>query len=95
MRAGHALAALLATGAGARAATLRPFRELPNAVVRLSDLFDRLGDTPDRDLGTSPAPATALLSKRRNWPRSPGISAYRGGQDPAPSGPCWNAAAWR
>jgi flagella basal body P-ring formation protein FlgA len=56
-----ALTALLATGAGARAATLRPFRELPNAVVRLSDLFDRLGETPDRDLGPSPAPGDRIV----------------------------------
>ncbi len=52
--------ACIAVSTAAPAATLRPFRELPSAVVRLSDLFDRLGDTPDRDLGPSPAPGERI-----------------------------------
>jgi hypothetical protein len=51
--------ACIAVSTAAPAATLRPFRELPNAVVRLSDLFDRLGDTPDRDWAHPPHRASA------------------------------------
>jgi flagella basal body P-ring formation protein FlgA len=40
----------------AHAATLRPFTEITAATVRLADLFDDLGSTPDRVLGRGPAP---------------------------------------
>jgi flagella basal body P-ring formation protein FlgA len=51
----------LLTSATAAAANLRPFRELAGGIVRLSDLFDALGDTPDRDLGPSPAPGDRIV----------------------------------
>lgn len=45
----------------AHAASLRPYRELASNVVRLSDLFDALGETPDRDLGPAPAPGDRII----------------------------------
>jgi flagella basal body P-ring formation protein FlgA len=39
-----------------QAATLRPFTEITAATVRLADLFDDMGSTPDRVLGRGPAP---------------------------------------
>jgi flagella basal body P-ring formation protein FlgA len=45
----------------AHAANLRPYRELASNVVRLSDLFDALGETPDRDLGPAPAPGDRIV----------------------------------
>ena len=44
----------------AAAATLRPFRILPGATVRLSDLFADLA-TADRILGAAPAPGARIL----------------------------------
>ena len=43
------------------AANLRPYRELASNIVRLSDLFDSLGATPDRELGPSPAPGDRII----------------------------------
>jgi flagella basal body P-ring formation protein FlgA len=49
-------------GAGpAWGAALRPYRELASNIVRLSDLFDALGETPDRELGPSPAPGDRIV----------------------------------
>jgi flagella basal body P-ring formation protein FlgA len=45
----------------AQAANLRPYRELASNIVRLSDLFDELGETPDRDLGPAPAPGDRII----------------------------------
>jgi flagella basal body P-ring formation protein FlgA len=58
-------ALLLAACAGlvcfpAQAANLRPYRALAGNIVRLSDLFDALGQTPDRDLGPAPAPGDRI-----------------------------------
>ena len=55
------LAACLLGSAAADAATLRPFRELSGNIVRLSDLFDQLGATPDRDLGRGPGPGDRIV----------------------------------
>ena len=44
----------------ARAALLRPFSEINGTTVRLGDLFDKLGDTPDRVLGPAPAPGARI-----------------------------------
>ncbi len=46
---------------GVQAASLRPYRELSSGIVRLSDLFDALGDTVDRDLGPAPAPGDRII----------------------------------
>jgi flagella basal body P-ring formation protein FlgA len=51
-----ATALFFAQPAAAGAATLRPFTEITAATVRLADLFDDLGSTPDRVLGRGPAP---------------------------------------
>jgi flagella basal body P-ring formation protein FlgA len=53
--------AVLLAWAPALGANLRPYRELASNIVRLSDLFDALGDTPDRDLGASPAPGDRII----------------------------------
>ena len=47
--------ALLGFGA-ASAAVLRPYSQISGGTVRLGDLFDELGSTPDRALGRAPAP---------------------------------------
>jgi flagella basal body P-ring formation protein FlgA len=44
----------------AQAAGLRPYTELNTGTVRLGDLFDGLGDTPDRVLGPAPAPGQSI-----------------------------------
>jgi len=44
----------------AHAAVLRPYTELTSGVVRLGDLFDALGNTPDRVLGRAPAPGQTI-----------------------------------
>jgi flagella basal body P-ring formation protein FlgA len=44
----------------ARAAVLRPYTELTSGTVRLGDLFDQLGNTPDRVLGQAPAPGEKI-----------------------------------
>jgi flagella basal body P-ring formation protein FlgA len=56
-----ALACCLGVTGAAPAASLRPFREVPGGVVHLSDLFDRLEATPDRDLGPAPAPGARIV----------------------------------
>jgi len=55
-----ATCAALFAAAPTPAANLRPYRELASSIVHLSDLFDALGDTPDRDLGPSPAPGDRI-----------------------------------
>jgi flagella basal body P-ring formation protein FlgA len=45
----------------ARAAMLKPFSQITSDTVRLGDLFDDLGTTPDRVLGKSPAPGTKIV----------------------------------
>jgi flagella basal body P-ring formation protein FlgA len=50
------IAAPLAT----HAATLRPFTQITAATVRLADLFDDMGTTPDRVLGRGPAPGESI-----------------------------------
>jgi hypothetical protein len=53
---------LLACGLGiasplvAQAAMLKAFSQITGGTVRLGDLFDDLGGTPDRVLGPAPAP---------------------------------------
>ncbi len=57
------LAAALLAGATppAHAAVLRPFTRTDAATVRLADLFDDLGATPDRVLGAAPAPGARIV----------------------------------
>jgi flagella basal body P-ring formation protein FlgA len=43
------------------AAILRPFTQLNGPAVRLADLFDDLGSTPDRVLGAAPAPGVRIV----------------------------------
>ena len=54
------LSLLLLFPAQSLAADLRPYREITGPAVRLSDLFDDLGATPDRELGAAPAPGTQI-----------------------------------
>ncbi len=63
MRAFHLLLLLLPAilPIWAQAAMLRPITELRGPVIRLSDLFDDLGPTADRPLGTAPAPGGRLV----------------------------------
>jgi flagella basal body P-ring formation protein FlgA len=56
-----ASATLVALPIAAHAAILRPFTETAAATVRLADLFDDLGGTPDRVLGRGPAPGERIL----------------------------------
>ncbi len=44
----------------AQAAMLRPFTQITANTVRLADLFDNLGSTPDRVLGLAPAPGAHI-----------------------------------
>ncbi len=44
-----------------RAAILRPFTQITGSTVRLADLFDALGATPDRVLGAAPAPGLRIV----------------------------------
>ena len=44
----------------AQAALLRPFTQITGPTVRLADLFDQLGATPDRVLGAAPAPGLRI-----------------------------------
>jgi flagella basal body P-ring formation protein FlgA len=44
----------------AQAAVLRPYTELATGTVHLGDLFDGLGNTPDRVLGRAPAPGEKI-----------------------------------
>ncbi len=44
----------------APAAGLRPFTQITAGTVRLGDLFDNLGATPDRVLGSGPAPGSRI-----------------------------------
>jgi flagella basal body P-ring formation protein FlgA len=55
-----ATAMSIAVPFAAHAATLRPFTETTAATVRLGDLFDNLGSTPDRVLGRGPAPGDSI-----------------------------------
>ena len=43
-----------------QAAILRPFTQITAGTVRLADLFDSLGSTPDRILGAAPAPGARI-----------------------------------
>jgi flagella basal body P-ring formation protein FlgA len=45
----------------AQAASLRPFSQINASTVRLADLFDDLGRTPDRVLGPAPAPGAKIV----------------------------------
>jgi flagella basal body P-ring formation protein FlgA len=45
----------------ANGATLRPFSRITGSGVHLTDLFDDLGATPDRTLGSAPAPGARIL----------------------------------
>ncbi len=60
MRAILALACCL-SAMPARAAVLRPYTELSTGTVHLGDLFDGLGNTPDRVLGRAPAPGEKII----------------------------------
>lgn len=42
------------------AAILRPFSQITAGTVRLADLFDDLGNTPDRVLGAAPTPGARI-----------------------------------
>jgi flagella basal body P-ring formation protein FlgA len=53
--------ATLPLGASAQAAMLRPFTQIKAGTVRLADLFDDLGGTPDRVLGHAPAPGARII----------------------------------
>lgn len=67
MRCGFALLAFFLLGATAisgsavAAVLLRPMTELRASAIRLSDLFDGLGSTPDRLLGAAPAPGGRIV----------------------------------
>jgi len=56
-----ATAAFLTLPLCAHAATLRPFTQTEAATVRLADLFDNLGTTPDRVLGRGPVPGERII----------------------------------
>ncbi len=56
----YLLALTLATASPAQAAILRPFTQITGGTVRLADLFDNLGSTPDRILGAAPAPGARI-----------------------------------
>ena len=45
----------------ARAAMLKPFSQITAGTVRLGDLFDDLGSTPDRVLGPAPVPGARIV----------------------------------
>jgi flagella basal body P-ring formation protein FlgA len=45
----------------ATAALLRPFSQITAGTIRLGDLFDNLGTTPDRVLGHAPAPGARII----------------------------------
>jgi flagella basal body P-ring formation protein FlgA len=51
---------LLGIPLAADAAMLRPFSEITAGTVRLGDLFDQLGTTPDRVLGKGPSPGERI-----------------------------------
>lgn len=53
--------AMITASSPATAAILRPMTELRAPVIRLSDLFDDLASTPDRLLGTAPAPGGRIV----------------------------------
>ena len=54
------LACLVAIATPTQAAILRPFTQITAGTVRLADLFDNLGSTPDRVLGNAPAPGARI-----------------------------------
>jgi flagella basal body P-ring formation protein FlgA len=54
-------AACVAAPITCRAALLRPFSQIGAATVHLADLFDDLGNTPDRVLGAAPAPGARIV----------------------------------
>ena len=54
-------AALCAAALPCQAAILRPFTQITGSTVRLADLFDDLGATPDRVLGAAPAPGLRIV----------------------------------
>ncbi len=45
----------------AQAAMLKPFSQITGGTVRLGDLFDHLGGTPDRVLGPAPVPGARIV----------------------------------
>ncbi len=55
------LTLLAGTALPSHAATLRPYTRIDSATVRLSDLFESLGTTADRDLGAAPAPGARIV----------------------------------
>ncbi len=55
------LTALCLAALPSQAAILRPFTQITASSVRLADLFDDLGATPDRILGTAPAPGLRIV----------------------------------
>ena len=65
MRTRFFMAALLCGTAAlpgpAAAALLRPFSQITAGTIRLGDLFDNLGSTPDRVLGHAPAPGGRIV----------------------------------
>lgn len=64
MRAVHSIMALFlcaAPQAACHAAILKPFGQIVGPTIRLADLFDELGTTPDRVLGASPAPGARIV----------------------------------
>ena len=65
MRARFFMASLLCGAAAlpgpAEAALLRPFSQITAGTIRLGDLFDNLGSTPDRVLGHAPAPGGRIV----------------------------------
>ncbi len=54
------LACFLTMTTPTQAAILRPFTQITAGTVRLADLFDNLGNTPDRILGAAPAPGARI-----------------------------------
>ncbi len=54
------LALSLTFATPSQAAILRPFVQITAGTVRLADLFDNLGSTPDRVLGVAPAPGARI-----------------------------------
>ena len=52
---------LCLVGGSSKAALLRPYTEVLSGTIRLADLFDALGDTPDRVLGRAPAPGEKIV----------------------------------
>ena len=54
------LAIFLCLSTTVQAATLRPYTDVAGRTIHLGDLFDGLGNTPDRVLGRAPAPGEKI-----------------------------------